>query len=560
MKASIYSLLSLVVITASCNMTKADRDNVYTEEILKSHAQLAEGVLLKAYSLLPGAVYMQDAGTDNAVANNVGNAFRLASTGSISSSNNAYGVWKSAYNGIAYTNHFIDNIVENVKWSSDDRKNTEYKKRLTAEARGLRAYFYMQLLEAHSGIGSNGELLGVPMILHSNESIYQVPIKRSSFNDCVWLIKEDLQYCIDNLPTMYNDAPHTQEDQVAYNEIYGQRYSNRMNGSIAMALKARLLYWAATPAYNLTKDPQKWADAADAAADIINIHGGLSGLGSDRSEYYLDETSSDILWRKDTYTGNNFENENFPPSLFGNGRLNPSQNLVNAFPTENGYPISTSDSCFSEDLPYLHRDPRLGKYIIYNGSIVKGCPINTINDSKDGVNSIREKSTRSGYYLRKFLDEKVNLATGSAVKTRHFVTLLRYTEAYLIFAECSFEALGIDEQGSWGYSSRDVLKALRGSAGITGEDQFLVSLTDAGEYRHLLQNERRIELCFEGFRYWDIRRHKDYNALKASVEGTADGGFTTFAIEDRKFEDYMIYGPIPNEEVQKGLEQNHGWK
>jgi hypothetical protein len=79
--------------------------------------------------------------------------------------------------------------------------------------------------------------------------------------------------------------------------------------------------------------------------------------------------------------------------------------------------------------------------------------------------------------------------------------------------------------------------------------------------RELIRNERRLELCFESFRFWDLRRWKeDLNetATGMDVNGTV---YTPIDVEERAFENHMIYGPIPNSEVLKynKLIQNAGW-
>jgi hypothetical protein len=85
--------------------------------------------------------------------------------------------------------------------------------------------------------------------------------------------------------------------------------------------------------------------------------------------------------------------------------------------------------------------------------------------------------------------------------------------------------------------------------------------------RELIRNERRLELCFENNRFWDLRR------WKASINETAKGvdiktnsnGVTSYSVvnvETRDYEDYMYYGPIPYSEILKwsNLQQNDGWK
>ena len=84
--------------------------------------------------------------------------------------------------------------------------------------------------------------------------------------------------------------------------------------------------------------------------------------------------------------------------------------------------------------------------------------------------------------------------------------------------------------------------------------------------RELIRNERRIELSFEGFRFWDLRRWKAPLTAEAkgmNITADKDGNkvYTPVDVEDRDYKDYMYYGPIPYSEVLKftELKQNKGW-
>ena len=557
-----YILFSISIpLLAGCNdFLSPDRDNVYDEDILLKHPGNAEGVLLQAYSVLPGSTEFTDVATDNAVSNNNGNSYRKITNGELTSNNNPLSVWDASYEAIAVINHFLDDIVDNVRWSEESEwKNENFRIKLTAEARGLRAFYYSRLLEAHAGVGTSGKLLGVPMVMTSADTEEGAAIGRSPYDECVDLILADLKFAEENLPVEWGSMPADVGNAAEWEAVYGSRFKNRFNGIAAMMLKARVLYNAACPAFNPDGDKAKWEAAADAAADVIDWHGGIAGLASDRVEYYKSENCSDILWRKNYNNINTWESNQFPPSMYGNGRVNPSQNLVDAFPAANGWPITEPASLYDPSDPYANRDPRLGKYVIHNGSVFKNVTMNTINDPQDGVDAIANRSTRTGYYLRKLMSEDVSLVTGSTATSRHFVVLMRYTEAYLIYAEAACNAWGADGKGTHAYSAKDIIAAVRSTAGIAQPDSYLASITGDDELMELILNERRLELAFESIRYWDIRRHKDMEAMTATAAGTKDGGLTAVDIENRVFADYMIYGPIPYTEEQKGIEQNQGW-
>ncbi len=253
---------------------------------------------------------------------------------------------------------------------------------------------------------------------------------------------------------------------------------------------------------------------------------------------------------------------NFPPSLFGNGRINPSQNLVDAFPMANGYPISdVENSKYDPTKPYNGRDPRLALYIVFDGSKMKNTTIQTGTGGGDNALDATQKSTRTGYYLRKLLREEVNANPSSPSNQQHYQTHIRYTELYLNYAEAANEAWGPDGKGPNTISAKEVIAAIRKRAGITQPDNYLNSISSKDEMRNLIRNERRIELCFEDFWFWDLRRWKLDLTVPAKGVRIDGSNYTYFNVEDRSYDNsYMHYGPIPDKEVIKfNLIQNKGW-
>jgi hypothetical protein len=82
--------------------------------------------------------------------------------------------------------------------------------------------------------------------------------------------------------------------------------------------------------------------------------------------------------------------------------------------------------------------------------------------------------------------------------------------------------------------------------------------------RTLIRNERRLELCFEGNRFWDLRRWKaDLTVAAKGVNIDRTGKvFTVVDVERRAYDNsYMIFGPLPANEVLNfnALVQNKGW-
>lgn len=110
-----------------------------------------------------------------------------------------------------------------------------------------------------------------------------------------------------------------------------------------------------------------------------------------------------------------------------------------------------------------------------------------------------------------------------------------------------------------------MVKAIRQRAGVGTDngDAYLESIkNDKDKMRELIRNERRLELCFEGQRFWDLRRWQS-NDFKATATGCSISGgkYTTIDVENRQYEDYQNYGPIPYGEVLKfnNLVQNKNW-
>jgi hypothetical protein len=235
-----------------------------------------------------------------------------------------------------------------------------------------------------------------------------------------------------------------------------------------------------------------------------------------------------------------------------------------------GYPAATD----AERKDYTKKDKRLQAFIIYQGAKLKNTTINTyIGAPNDGI-TILPASTRTGYYLKKFVNENVSLLPTNVTGAPHFITLARRTEIFLNYAEAMNEAFGPDyDPLGFGFTAKNVMALIRKRAGIdsnptlTGyQDQYLDDQANAGKdaFRSLIKNERRVELCFEGERFWDIRRWKDN--ITEPVNGvyiTNNAGVMTYdysKIEDRSYQPHMYYGPIPYTETLKyNIPQNKGW-
>jgi hypothetical protein len=228
----------------------------------------------------------------------------------------------------------------------------------------------------------------------------------------------------------------------------------------------------------------------------------------------------------------------------------------------NGFPIKNSSSGYDAENPYASRDPRLSLYIVYNGGTMSGKTIYTGVGGGENARDSISTSTRTGYYLKKLLREDVNLNPSSTNTKKHFEVHMRYTELFLIFAEAANEAWGPDGTGSFSYSARDVIAAIRKRAGIAQPDAYLASITTKEQMRELIRNERRLELCFEGSRFWDLRRWKSDLTETAKGININGNSMTVINVENRLYDNsFMHYGPLPENELTKfdALIQNRGW-
>lgn len=560
-RIKILAVVSIVVIASclmSCKKTlNPEPANIYTDARFINDPAFAEGILLNAYVPLPVNYTLEETATDDAVSNLTTSVYRRMANGEWSSQFDPMTSWNGAYKAIYSINYFLS-IVNKVNWSSvNPVKNKYFNQRFKGESYGMRAWWNFELLKRHGGKASDGNLLGIVLMDKplDNNSEWGT-LKRSSYDSCVRMIYNDIDSAIALLPLDYVNTPDPD-----YTAVYTADNKGRLSGRIVKAFKSRVTLHVASQAFGSTQ--LKWSAAADAAAKSLANIGGTSGISATGGRWYLSVSDPDIIWRKVVQSINTWEKDNFPPSLFGNGQTNPTQNLVDAFPSLNGFPISNLGSLYDPGTPYASRDPRLANYVLYSGGTIGARTINTsTQDATDGLNQ-SPLSTRSGYYLKKLLNPNVNLAPNINSTQQHFFTLMRYTETFLNYAEAANEAWGPNgDPNAYGFTPASILSVIRKRAGLTQPDVYLSSVITQSAMRELIRNERRIELCFEGFRFWDLRRW-DLN-LNEPAKGMqiTNNVFSVINVENRTFAPHMKFGPLPYTELQKDklLLQNDGWQ
>ncbi len=618
-KNIILYLLGLLLLASCQDMFEPADENTRQEDAMKLESDYANGLLMYGYSSLPHLSSTQtDIATDDAVTNQTSSGLYNMATGTWAADANPTPInqWDACLGGVQYVNKFLS-IVKETSWSpSAPKKQNMFVDRMKGEAFAIRAILYLSLLQAHGGYADDDVLYGVPLFVKPLDASSDFNMERATFAECLTQIYADCDSAMNLLPVDYknydsfSDIPSEfLEDKdygreiSAYNAVFGNSQTNRISGRIAMAVKAQAALLAASPAF---RDGCGYKSPSDTAAvycaNVIMKNDGLKGFDTTGNvDWYSSaykqaisaNTHDEILWRIDTSDPDNSqEREHFPPSLYGNGRVNPSQNLVDAFPMNNGLPITDPESGYDPENPYANRDMRLANTVIYNGlkfrsnNILTGVEMgygSEDNPEFDDNLEFGPRSTRTGYYLKKLLREDVSANPNSPGRQDHIYPRIRYTEIYLGFAEAANDAWGpTGNPRGYNFTAFDIIQAIRERAGI-GKDEYGRPLPDGDKYlkrvkdnkelmTELIRNERRLELCFENKRFWDLRRWK--MPLKCKIQGmkveridpsdkNSKLKYTLFNVEDREYDDsYQCYGPIPKGEVLKwsNLKQNKGWK
>ena len=604
-KNIIFYLIGLLAFCSCDDMFQpADENNRQMEDLAKE-SSYAHGLLMYGYDRLPYITTTQtDIATDDAVTNLKSSSYLNMATGTWASDNNPMSQWNNCKDGIQYVNNFLQ-IGETSSWApSAASKQQMFVDRLKGEAFGLRAILYYYLLQAHGGYADDGILYGVPLLTTPEDGSSDFNQPRATFADCVKQCFADCDSAMALLPFEYKDIENESEIPAkyvalganfsGYNLVFGDKARGLISGKIAEAVKAQIALLAASPAFR-DQSGVTSADAAKLCANVLKRIGGMEGFDATGNIWYKNKAKlepsaaemPEILWREDRHKNAEQERENFPPTLYGQGRVNPSQNLVDAFPMRNGRPISDANSGYDAKNPYANRDPRLDNYILFNGTTFRKSLIITgtypaINGDKsetdDNLNST-SNSTRTGYYLKKLLRDDVSPLSSSLIEQQHIYPRIRYTEIFLAYAEAANDAWGPkSDQAGAGFSAYDVIKAIRERAGL-GTDEYGRALAEGDVYleecagdqtkmMNLIRNERRLELCFENKRFWDLRRWMlplNETVKGVQIDRNEDTGalsYTIIDVEDRKFDNsYQLYGPIPKGEVLKwsNLKQNKGW-
>jgi len=270
----------------------------------------------------------------------------------------------------------------------------------------------------------------------------------------------------------------------------------------------------------------------------------------------------------------------YPGGFQGNGTMGPTQELVDAFPMKNGYPITDPRSNYNPADPYKDRDPRFYSMIWFNNAQAKknnSTPVMYTFENWEGgkdAAGASSKNSRTNYHIKKMVFMGLNWADASPNRQPHSKFFIRWAHMVLTFAEAANKVVGPTDAAKFGLSAKDAIKYLRtrksydGVAGFATDPYLNEVAADASSFDAFVRNERRIETCFEGMRFYDMQRWSTSLAEMnkpvhgASVVKNADGSFTynvPVEVEKRNF--ISAYLPIPYEEMLRmnNLAQNEGW-
>ena len=450
--------------------------------------------------------------------------------------------WPTTFSNIRKCNTFIQEVNENAANFSP-----EWMKERLDEARFLRAYFYSELWMHIGGLPIITEVMDRKTM--DSTQIYK---SRSTFEETTDFITSELNSIIVNnaLAVKYNS---------------GDANAGRATLGAALALKGWVELYAASPAYNAPQpaagadadnvagygnyDVSRWAKAAATFKEFIDQYGGgpyalfpdLSALWYERNEY-----NSEVVWDRQVVAntmGSSFEQYGGPVWINGVyytwGNYDPTQELVDQFFMANGKPITDPASGYDPQNPYVGREERFYDWIVYDGAPYKMdwmtkedtiyTRIDKVRPSKNQIDFGTDDVGNTGYYFKKKLNPLVRPG-GGAVSGANFI-YYRYAEVLLGYAEAQNEAVGPDA------SVYSAINSIRQRADLPD----LPAGLSQDEMRKAIRHERRVELCFENKRFYDIIRwkiaedvmNKERHGMKITNSSPADN------------KGVWVYEPIP---------------
>ena len=599
-----------MVLLASCQnyLTPYPNGN-YDDQLLWENQLLVQGLVGWCYDQVNSnnrnyndneGAYL-DGATDDAVLTNSTHVLRRYALNAMPTSLDPFQTyWDRNYKAIRNCNLFLkDRRGYNTKFVFNAKWNDMVRNRLQGEAFALRAWFELDLLQKFGGKGTNGQMLGFPIVKEVYGTDDVVNLARNTYDECVAQILADCDSAYKYLPIAHRDylVP------IAADRVYaGGKYWGRFDGISAKAMKAMVYLTWASPRFNPTNIAARWDSAASNAMKVINfkmitdvVPGNTSSFSPTAGVVWTNPNSAEIVMTTRYNTGNTSMERMFYPGGFGgssNGELGATQELVNSFPMANGYPITDPLSLYNPANPYAGRDPRFYSIIFHNQAQAKlnntGAVIYTFGNWNTGLNATdigadaagtKTTNSRTNYHIKKYVFMGWNPTASSPATTTHSKFLIRWSQMILAFAEAANHVTQNPNTALYGMTPKAALKMLRvrktydNTNGLSATDPYLDAQSTEVAFDALVKNERRIETCFEGTRFYDLRRWTtDANwktVINLPVHGaniTKNSATPTFnydlnlEVEKREFQ--SPYNPIPYNEIMRmsNLVQNEGWQ
>lgn len=529
------------LLTACSDFLEVESKSQVSDNTLWNSPGNADLFLNNVYAGLPGPFTTDDPGenwTDNSMASRVGPTSRNIIALSEYAPNNAPSHW-GHYSNIRRANLFI----EKVQSSSLPE---DWKKLRIAEARFLRAYYYMILWMYHGGVPI------ITDVLNMSEQGDEIFRPRNSSEETFKFISEECAAIADDLPAKSDGGRATK-------------------GS-ALTLKGWVeLVWA-SPIHNTENLSERWQAAANTNKQVIDL--GVYSLFSDYNTLHFEENNynSEVIFDKPylggTGLGGSREGLQGPWRVGGIqrswGNVNPTQELVDAYTMANGLPINDPASGYNPQKPYENREKRFYQSIIFDGSewlgfeMIKRQGMGSPNETD--LSDINE-ATNTGYSLRKGLNPAYAINGNNQQNSANFI-IFRYAEVLLSYAEAQNEASG---------PSATVYEAVNLVRGRSELPPLKTGLTKE-QMRNAIERERRVEFAFEEKRWYDLIRlrlaEKNLNGhLHGMVIEQAGGGKLNYKIVEapggKKYFDpaknYLL--PIPQAAIDRNpqITQNPGY-
>lgn len=582
MKRNIFlkavSFLAAFMSVASCNFLDIDPVDSFNEKVVFGNLETLDGYVTKRYSEIWDPLDRRSLrfACDESMNNFNWGGQNNAQQGYLHPDNDCWlGTWSSYYSIIQNCNLFMDKLEEIELLKTDDR-STALVDQYVGEIRFLRAFCYADLISRYGGVILSKSAFKVDM---SDEEIF---LERSSYEDCVEFVVDECDLAADLLPVKYDAT-----------------WLGRATKGAALALKARVLLYAASPLHNEDGDLAKWQRAKLAAEDVIFLNtDGTSDKNSGKKVYSLDPDyyglfrnpkSSEIIFEKifSSEFGHYFDQYNSPNGYTGWSETCVNQLLVDSYEIASTGEIPSWLSLYGDKngkeyeigtTPWEGRDPRFYATIACDGDRWKTRDIEywllgKKNDNgkwivtgggkdsnKGGVEEWNASST--GFYCKKFMTESIGVSFND--KSNVPWIYFRLGEMYLNYAEILFN-LG-DEDGA-----REYLEKIRERA-RGGDSSILPAVTASGEELwNAIVRERRIELAFEEHRFFDLRRWKmpkesfEEGVFGVIIYKNPETGKKTY-VRNQTLQtsftapQHYLFA-IPNSERQKNpnLEQNPGY-